>query len=107
MLFCYYEWKNVNVWKTTKNLIWIYLDCFETHLLHFPKLHVIPFLVGQIILKNNNNEQISSGEAATEQSENVWSINLSGNKIIDIESNELQHMFPKLGFFDLSKNRIK
>ena len=82
-----------------------YLDCSGIKLQYFPKLHEIPVLVGRIILKDNNIEHFPRGGIGFWP--NVWSIDISGNKIINVEGNEFHHMFSNLSILDLSRNQIR
>ena len=81
------------------------LDCSGKRLLYFPKLHEIPTFIGQIDLKDNNIEHFPRGGIGFWP--NVWSIDISGNKIINVEGNEFHHMFPNLSILDLSRNQIR
>ena len=83
------------------------LDCSSKSLINFPQLFEIPLSVGEIILKNNNIEHIPHGEAEIGHLPNVWTIELKENKIINVEDNIFQHMFPHLRYLDLSKNQIR
>ena len=83
------------------------LDCSGKNLIYFPQLFEIPFSVGEIILKNNNIEHLPHGEAEIGLLPNVWTIELDGNKIINVEDNIFQHMFPNLRYLYLSKNQIR
>ena len=83
------------------------LDCSGNSWIYFPQLPEIPSTVGRISLKYNNIRQLLHGEAKTGQGPNVWSIDISENKILNVEDNVFQHIFPNLAFLDLSRNRIK
>ena len=83
------------------------LDCSGKSWIYFPQLPEISVSVGKIDLKQNNIEHLPHGKAATGQQPNVWSIDISENKIIIVEENTFLNMFPNLVFLDLSTNRIK
>ena len=83
------------------------LDCSGKSLINFPQLFEIPYSVGEIILTNNNIEHLPHGEAEIGQLPNVWTIELTENKIINVEVNMFQNMFPNLGYLYLSKNQIR
>ena len=83
------------------------LDCSGKSWIYFPRLPEITLSVGKIILKNNEIEHLPHGEGGTGQRTNVWSIDISENKIINVEENVFQHMFPSLKVLDLSTNEIR
>ena len=83
------------------------LDCSGKSWIYFPQLPEISVSVGKIDLKQNNIKHLPHGEAGTGQRPNVWSIDISENKIIIVEENTFLNMFPNLVFLDLSTNRIK
>ena len=83
------------------------LDCSGKSWIYFPELPEIPLSVGKINLKNNKIERLPHGKGGIGQWTNVWSINISENKIINVEENVFHHMFPNLNFLDLSTNKIK
>ena len=84
-----------------------FLDCSGKSWIYFPEISEIPSTVGTIILRNNNIGQFHPRGAATGHRPNVWSIDISENKIINAEENGLHEMFPNLIFLDLSKNQIQ
>ena len=83
------------------------LDCSGNSWIYFPQLPEIPSTVGRINLQYNNIRQLPHGETKTGQRPNVWSIDISENKILNVEENVFQDVFPNLVFLDLSRNRIK
>ena len=83
------------------------LDCSGKSLINFPQFLEIPLSVGEIILKNNQIKHLPYGEAEIGLLPNVWTIELDGNKIINVEDNIFQHMFPNLRYLYLSKNQIR
>ena len=83
------------------------LDCSRKSWIYFPQLAEIPLSVGMIDLKNNNIEILPHGNTRTGQRTNVRLIDISENKIITIEQNMFQYMFPNLVLLDLSTNLIK
>ena len=82
-----------------------YLDCSGKTLIYFPKLYEITVSFGQIILKDNNIEHFPRGGIGFWP--NVWSIDISGNKIMNVEGNEIHQMFSNLSILDLSRNQIR
>ena len=85
------------------------LDCSGKGLMYFPQfVEKLRLLVGQIILKNNNIEHLPHGEAGIglKPWPAVWTIDISGNKIITVKDNVFQHRFPRLKILDLSRNQI-
>ena len=83
------------------------MDCSKISRTYFLHIFEIPLSVSKIILKNNNMEHFSKGGAMIGQQKNVWSIDISGNRIMNFEENQFQHMFSNLRFLDLSNNRIR
>ena len=83
------------------------MDCSGNSLIYFPEISEIPISVGKIFLKNNNIERLTQGETVIGQRPNVWSIDISENKIIHVGENVFQYMFPNLTFLDLSNNRLQ
>ena len=84
-----------------------FMDCSGKRWKPFPPLSEIPSAVAIISLINNSIEHLPVGEAGKEQRTNVWSIDLSKNKIRKVEENVFQHIFPNIHFLGLSKNRIQ
>ena len=83
-----------------------YIDCSGQRFMYFSLLlFKIPLSVEQIILRNNNIEHFPQGGIGKRL--NVWSFDMSENKIINIEGNVLKHMFPNLRYLNLSRNQIR
>ena len=83
------------------------LDCSGNSWIYFPQLPEIPSTIGRISLEYNHLRQLPHGEAKTGQRPNVWTINISENKILNVEENVFQDIFPNLVFLYLTRNRIK
>ena len=80
-----------------------YIKCNERNR-HFPGLSEIPTSTAAIYLQNNKIQHIPNENG--DRSE-IWIIVISGNKIRNIEDNQLGRMFPKLSALDLSGNMIQ
>ena len=80
-----------------------YIKCNEENR-HFPGLNEIPISTRAIYLKNNKIQHlpIENGDRSE-----IWIIDISGNKIRNIEDNQLGRIFPKLSTLDLSGNMIQ
>ena len=81
----------------------MYIKCNERNR-HFPGLSEIPTSTTAIYLQNNKIQHLPNENG--DRSE-IWIIDISGNKIRNIEDNLLGRMFPKLSTLDLSRNMIQ
>ena len=81
-----------------------FFECNQTNMFYFPHLNEIPEATKQIYLQNNQIQHLPHENGVRVK---VWIIDISGNKIRNIEGNHLGRIFPKLSTLDLSRNQIK